>query len=140
MRWKRDDGDLPRWSTADEALPIIPDLVISSWPQLLLTGFVAGVLGTAVTFLVQPRFTAVASFVPVTSSSTRLPANLTGIAAAFGISPSGGAGIPPSVFSDLLETENVRKQVVLATYQLPTCVHPKAARGTLLDAYDLTNE
>jgi len=44
------------------------------------------------------------------------------------------------VFSDLLETESVRKQVALATYQLPACVHPKSAQGTLIDAYDLTDE
>jgi uncharacterized protein involved in exopolysaccharide biosynthesis len=140
MHRSRDDAGLLRWSTADEALPLIPALLASSWPQFLLTGFVAGVLGTAATFLVQPRFTAKASFVPVTSSGARLPANLTGIAAGFGISASGGAGIPPSVFSNLVETESVRKQVALATYQLPACVHPASAQGTLIDAYHLTGE
>src|SRR5205814_3013656 len=115
-------------------------LLISSWRQFLLAGFLGGVLGTAATFLVQPRFRATASFVPVTSSGTRLPANLTGIAAQFGISASGGTSIPPSVFSDLVQTESVRKQVALATYQLPPCVHPKSAQGTLIDAYHLTDE
>src|SRR5256712_14036745 len=121
MRPSHDDVGSLRWSTAEEAFALIPALLRSSWRQFLVTGFLAGRLATAATFLVQPRFTATASFVPVTSSGTRLPANLTGIAAQFGISASAGTSIPPSVFSDLLETESVRKQVALATYQLPAC-------------------
>ena len=110
MRRSRDDLASLHWSTAEEALPLIPVLVTSLWPHLLLTGFLAGLLGTAATFLVQPRFTATVSFVPVTSSGVRLPASLTGIAAEFGVSASGGAGIPPSVFSDLVKTEDVRNR------------------------------
>ena len=65
MRRSPDEVGVLRWSTAEEAVLLIPALPTSSWRRFLLTGFLARLFGTAATFLVEARFTATASFVPV---------------------------------------------------------------------------
>jgi hypothetical protein len=137
MQVRRRLAGLGSWSTAEDALLLVPRLVLAAWPQYVIAGFIAGVLGTAATFLVHPRYRANASFVPVTSGTTRLPASLGGIAAQFGISPTVGGGISPTVFDDLVRTAYIRTQVASASYALPACLDPVEPTGTLLEVKSL---
>src|SRR2546427_100763 len=71
MRRSPDEVGVLRWSTAEEAVLLIPALPTSSWRRVLLTGFLARLFGPAATFLVEARFTATASFVTVVRGRRR---------------------------------------------------------------------
>lgn len=125
------------WVTPEEALASLPNVLRQRFGALLATGFAAGVLGVAGSFLVPKQYTATVSFIPVVSSSSKLPANLAGIASQFGVMPPGG-GFTQALFAALPGARYIREQVALSAYQLSPCLGADSAQGTLITAYGLT--
>src|SRR5437899_607059 len=127
------------WTTAEEALALLPKLISLGWRRLLRTGLVGGLLGVAGSFLVRPEFVTTAVFVPQTSGATHLPASVAGLAAQFGVVPT-GEGFAPSLFGDLPNTRYIREQVALARYKLPPCLGADSAQGNLIAGFGLENK
>jgi uncharacterized protein involved in exopolysaccharide biosynthesis len=96
-------------------------------PALTLA-FITGVIS----FLVKPTFTATTSFVPETNTQTRLPANLSGLAAQFGVSLGAEASKSPKFYAQILRSRELLEHVLLSNYPIRSGRVSSADSGTLL--------
>jgi len=87
--------------------------------------------------LIRPRtYTTVASFTP---QSERLPSNLAGIAAQFGVAlPGGDAGGSPDFYIELLESRRILGETIKSRYTFPT--DTGEVSGTLMDILEIEGE
>jgi len=96
----------------------------------------AAATGLVSLFLV-PTFTATTSFVPEASNQARLPSNLTGLAAQFGLSLGSEASKSPKFYAEVLRSRELMEHVLLSKYVNPSLARSAGDSATLLSILDL---
>jgi uncharacterized protein involved in exopolysaccharide biosynthesis len=109
--------------------PILETLVRRRW-LVLGVPFAAAVLTSIVVLLMKPTYAATASFVPETSTSSRLPAGLMGLASQFGVNLGDEASKSPAFYADLLRSREILGAVLAAKIAQPP-------RGDSITVYEL---
>jgi uncharacterized protein involved in exopolysaccharide biosynthesis len=91
------------------------------------------VLVVVVTLLLPRSYTVASSFTP---QSERMPSNLAGIAAQFGVAlPSADAGANPEFYIELLESRRILTETMKGKYTFPT--DTGEVSGTLVDIFGI---
>lgn len=94
------------------------------------------VLVVLVTLVLPRTYTVVSSFTP---QSERMPSNLAGIAAQFGVAlPAPDAGANPDFYVELLESRRILTETLKGTYTFPT--DTGEVSGTLVDLMEIEGE
>ena len=94
------------------------------------------VLVVLVTLVLPRTYTVVSSFTP---QSERMPSNLAGIAAQFGVAlPAPDAGANPDFYVELLESRRILTETLKGTYTFPT--DTGEVSGTLVDLLEIEGE
>ena len=94
------------------------------------------ILVVGVTLILPRTYTTAASFTP---QSERLPSNLAGIAAQFGVAlPGGDAGASPDFYVELLESRRILGETIKTRYTFPT--DTGEVSGTLMDILEIEGE
>lgn len=93
-------------------------------------------LVVVVTLLLPRTYTVASSFTP---QSERMPSNLAGIAAQFGVAlPAADAGANPDFYVELLESRRILSETLKGTYTFPT--DTGEVTGTLVDILEIEGE
>lgn len=111
--------------------------IVLAYRSMVITCSVLLFLIVAVVTLILPRtYTVDASFTP---QSERLPSNLAGIAAQFGVAlPGTDAGASPDFYVELLESRRILGETIKTRYTFPT--DTGEVRGTLVEILEIEGE
>lgn len=112
------------------------NIVLDYRSLVAATALLLFVVVVVVTFLMPRTYTVAASFTP---QSERMPSNLAGIAAQFGVAlPSADAGANPDFYVELLESRRILTETLEAKYTFPT--DTGVVTGTLIDILGVEGE
>lgn len=112
------------------------NIVLDRRSLVAATSLALFVLVVTVTLLLPRTYTVESSFTP---QSERMPSNLAGIAAQFGVAlPSGDAGANPDFYVELLQSRRILSETIKAKYTFPT--DTGEVTGTLVDILEIEAE
>jgi uncharacterized protein involved in exopolysaccharide biosynthesis len=112
------------------------NIVLAHRSMVVACSVLLFVLVVGVTLILPRTYTAEASFTP---QSERLPSNLAGIAAQFGVAlPSADAGANPDFYVELLESRRILGETIKSRYTFPT--DTGEVSGTLVDILEIEGE
>lgn len=112
------------------------NIVLANRSLVVACALALFVLAVGVTLVLPRTYSVESSFTP---QSERLPSNLAGIAAQFGVSlPSADAGASPDFYVELLESRRILGETIKTQYTFPT--DTGEVRGTLMDILEIEGE
>jgi uncharacterized protein involved in exopolysaccharide biosynthesis len=112
------------------------NIVLAHRSLVFACSFLLFLVVVGVTLSLPRTYTTEASFTP---QSERLPSNLAGIAAQFGVAlPGGDAGSSPDFYIELLESRRILGETIKSRYTFPT--DTGEVSGTLMDILEIEGE
>lgn len=112
------------------------NIVLDHRSLVAATALALFLIVVVITLLLPRTYTVAASFTP---QSERMPSNLAGIAAQFGVAlPAADAGSNPDFYVELLQSRRILGETVKGTYTFPT--DTGEVSGTLIEILEVEGE
>ena len=103
-------------STHSEATEVpllnILSLLAENWKWIVLTPIISGIAAMALSFLIQPMFTARTTFLPPQQQQSSSVSALQSLGALAGIASAGGVKSPADLYASLLQSTTVQDRLI----------------------------
>ena len=115
-------------------------LTVALRRRRLLVGLPLGValVAVALSFVLPKEFEAESQFTP--EEKTELPGQVSDLAAQFGMAMGGGSGESVDFYAELLQSNELLREVVLTDYDVPVEEGQDTLRGNLVELYGIEGE